>query len=150
MLFRTVKSGLDLRGLSASGSGNYKYPSNFVHSFLRRLITTFFLTVPRVAASVALSALVIVPDVAVKVVLLDPSGTVTEAEGTGNKELLLDTDTMVPPVGAELFRVMVHVVVSSESNVVGLHPSEESATGASRLMLAVCDVPLRVAVKVAV
>jgi len=78
-----------------------------------------------------------VPAVAVKVVEVAPAGTVTEAAGTGNSALLLERETMLPPVGAALLKVMVQVLDALDPKVVGLQPSEESVTGATRLMVAV-------------
>ena len=90
-----------------------------------------------------------VPAVAVRVVLVDPVATVTEA-GTGNRVLLLESDTVAPPVRAGLFKVIAQVVAALLLKLAGVQASELTITGANRLMLAVCDVPLRVAVRVAV
>jgi hypothetical protein len=114
-----------------------------------RLITTVFETPPRVAVSVALRLFAIVPAVAANVVEVDPAATVTKAE-TIRSVLLLDSDTAVPAAGAGLFRVTVQVVASLLLKLVGVQASELSNTGASKLTLAVCDVPFRVAANVAV
>jgi hypothetical protein len=87
--------------------------------------------------------------VAVKAVEVDPAATVTEAAGTGKSVLLLDSATIVPPTGAVLLSVTVQVVFAPEFKLVGVHASELSATGASRLIVAVCDTPFKVAVRVA-
>ncbi len=92
-----------------------------------------------------------VPARAVNVTLADPAGTVTEAAGTGNNVSLLDMDTTVPPVGAVLLNPTVQVVVAPEAKLVGLHASEDNAgADAVKLMEAVLETPLRVAVNVAV
>ena len=57
--------------------------------------------------------------------------------------------TAAPPARAALARVTVHVLAAAEFRLVGLHASEETVTGATRLMVAVCDIPLSVAVTVA-
>lgn len=80
------------------------------------------------------------------------AGTVIEAAGTGSSALLLDSDTTVPPLGATLPSVTVHVVAAPEFKLLGLHASEDRvtcATGATKLTVAVRDSPLRVAVRVA-
>ena len=83
-----------------------------------------------------------------KVVELDEAATVTEAAGTGSSPLLLDSDTTVPPAGAALLSVTVHVVAAPEFKLVGLHASDDITIGATKLMVAVCETPLNVAVSV--
>ena len=85
---------------------------------------------------------------AVKVAEAAAAGTVTEA-ATGSRALLLERETVAPPVGAALVRVTVQVLAAPEARLVGLHASEERVTGASRLIAAVRETPLRVAVRVA-
>jgi hypothetical protein len=101
-----------------------------------RLIVAVFDTLLRVAVRVALWLVPTVPAVAINAVELDAPGTVTETDGTGRSGLLLDNDTTDPPIGAGLVNVTVHVAVFPEFKVVGLHPSEASATEASMLMVA--------------
>ena len=91
----------------------------------------------------------IVPAVALNAVVAEPAGTVTDEPGTGNKVLLLDRETDVPPVGAVWLKVTVHVVAAAEARLVGLQLREESVTGAVKLIVAVCEAPLSVAVSVA-
>lgn len=55
-------------------------------------------------------------------------GTVTDVAVTGNKVLLLANETTVPPVGAALLNLTVHVVAAPEFKVVGLQVSEDSVT----------------------
>jgi hypothetical protein len=95
----------------------------------------------RVALSVAAWLLAIVPAVAVKVAEDDPAWTFTDVLGTGRSELLLDTDTAVPPDGAGPLSATVHVVVPSESRLVGLHVNELRATGGTKLRVAVWGIP---------
>jgi hypothetical protein len=86
----------------------------------------------------------------VKVASADPAGTVTEAVGTGRRALLLDNETTAPPVSAGVLSVTVQVVAAPPLRLVGVQVRELSIIGASRLMLAVCEIPFNVAVKVAV
>jgi hypothetical protein len=93
----------------------------------------------------------IVPALAANVTLVDPAGTVTEAAGTGNNVSLLDMDTAVPPVGATPLNATVQVVAAPELKLVGLHVNEDKVGGGGvRLMEAVFETLLRVAVNVAV
>ena len=83
---------------------------------------------------------VIVPAVAVKPADVAPAGTVTEPAGTGSNALLLDRDTAVPPVGAAPLSVTVQLVPAPEFKLVGLHVSDDNATGGAdptRLIVAV-------------
>ena len=89
------------------------------------------------------------PATALKVALIDPADTVTEA-GTVRAALLALNDTTCPPVGAALVRLTVQVLDVPESNVEGAQASEDKTAGATRLRLAVCDPPFRVAVSRAV
>ena len=86
---------------------------------------------------------------ALKVVVAEPAGIVIVDTGTGSSALLLDRETTVPPAGAALLRVTVQVVPAPEVRLVGLHVSEVSVNGDARLIEAVCETPLRVAVRVA-
>ena len=86
---------------------------------------------------------------ALKVVVDEPAGTVIVDAGTGSSALLLDRETAVPPAGAALLRVTVQVEPAPEVRLVGLHASEVSVTAETRLIVAVCETPLRVAVRVA-
>jgi len=88
-----------------------------------------------------------VPVVAVKVAVVAPAATVTDA-GTVSRALLSDTVTVVAAVGA-FDSVTVHVLLAEEFRLVGVQANDVSVTGATRLMVAVCDTPFRVAVTVA-
>ena len=89
----------------------------------------------------------IVPAVAVKVAVVELAATVTEA-GTVSSALLSDTVTVVAVVGA-LDRVTVQVLLAEEFRLVGEQAKDVSVTGATKLMVAVLDTPLNVAVTVA-
>lgn len=58
------------------------------------------------------------PAVAVKLTVVDPAGTVTEA-GTGSSALSLESKTLAPPAGAALERVTVQTVDCPEKRVEG-------------------------------
>jgi hypothetical protein len=105
-------------------------------------------TPPDEAVIVAVSLAVTEPAEALKDAAVAPAATVTDA-GTVTAALLSETETTVPPVGAALERVTVQVLVALEARVVGLHASEERVMGAVRLMVAVWETPLRVAVTTA-
>ena len=86
--------------------------------------------------------------VALKVAVVDPAATVTEA-GTESEALLLARVIAEPPVGAVWERVTVHVLTALWPRLVGLQARVETRTGASRLMVAVCELLPRDAVTVA-
>ena len=86
---------------------------------------------------------------ALNVVITEPAGTVTVDAGTGSRVLLLDSETTVPPAGAALLRVTVHVVPAPVARIVALHDREDRTTGAVKLMVAACEAPFRVTVSVA-
>jgi hypothetical protein len=85
------------------------------------------------------------PAVALKVVVAEPAGTVILEAGTGSSALLVDRETAVPPAGAVLFRVTVHIALAPEVKLVGLQVSEDRLAGATKVMVTVCDTPFRVA-----
>jgi hypothetical protein len=66
------------------------------------------------------------PAVAMNVAEVAPAGTVTDVPGTGNSVLLLDSNISVPPVGAAMFNVTVHVVVPAEFKLAGVQASWET------------------------
>jgi len=86
--------------------------------------------------------------VAENVAVEDPAGTFTEV-GTVNAGLLAETDTLMPPVEAGAERVRVQVEDAPASSVVALHVNADTSTGGIRLKVAVCKVPFKVAVMVA-
>jgi hypothetical protein len=93
------------------------------------------------------------PAVALKFVEVALAGTITEGAGIGSRLLLLANATSASPFGAAWFRVTVHVVAAPEFRLVGLHPSDDSVngagTGATSMIVAVCDAPFRLAVNIA-
>jgi hypothetical protein len=75
-----------------------------------------------VAVTEAVWVLAITPAVALKVPVVVPAATVTEA-GVVSNVLPLDTETAVPPAGAGLVRVTVQLLVAPEARLEGLQPS---------------------------
>jgi hypothetical protein len=80
----------------------------------------------RPAVSVALTVVVVVPAVAVNVAKVCPAVTNT-LEGTVTVELLLDSATVVPPVGAVPLIVTVQLAVPGPVTVPGVQLSELTA-----------------------
>ena len=72
------------------------------------------------AVTVALWVLEIVAAVAWKVAVVAPAVTVTEV-GTDKRALLSDRLTAVPPLGAAMDNVTVHVDTDPDTTVVGVH-----------------------------
>ncbi|HEY1218641.1 MAG TPA: hypothetical protein VGF03_06855 [Bryobacteraceae bacterium] len=81
------------------------------------------------------------PLVAPNVVVADPAATVAAA-GTVSAAALLDKTTLAPPAGATCVSVMVQVLEEFCPRLAGLQLSEETCTGAVKVMLAVADVLL--------
>jgi hypothetical protein len=79
--------------------------------------------------------------VALKVAVVAAAATVTDA-GTVRTELVLVKVTLAPPVGAGWVRVTVQVLDEFGPRLVGLQASEETSTGATRLMLALAELLL--------
>jgi hypothetical protein len=94
-----------------------------------------------VAVMVALWELPTAAVVALKVAEVAAAATVTDA-GTVRTALVLDRATVAPPVGAAVVSVTVHVLEELGPRLVGLQVSEETNTGATRLMVAVAVVLL--------
>ncbi len=86
--------------------------------------------------------------VALKVAVVDPDVKVTDA-GTASEALLLASVTLDPPAGAVWVSVTVHVLTALCPRLVGPHATPETKTGASKLIVAVCELLPRVAVTVA-
>ena len=86
--------------------------------------------------------------VALNVAVVAPAATVTDA-GTVSKALLLPSVTLDPPVGAVCVKVTVHVLTALCPTLVGLHATPDTSTGATRLIVAVCELVPRVVVTVA-
>jgi hypothetical protein len=85
--------------------------------------------------------------VALKVAVVAPAGTTTH-DGTVSKPLLLASVTLDPPQGALPVSVTMHVLTALCPRLAGLQATPETRTGASRLILAVCELLPRVAVTV--
>jgi hypothetical protein len=85
--------------------------------------------------------LAMVPVVALKPAVVAAAATVTDA-GTVKGVLLLDSVTAAPPAGATLVRVTVQALVALGPKLVGLQASEDTSTGATRLMAALPVPPL--------
>ena len=79
--------------------------------------------------------------VALKVAEVVAAATVTDA-GTVRAEFVFDSATLAPPLGAGWLKVTVQVVEEFGPRLVGLHASEETNTGATRLTVAVAELPL--------
>ena len=90
----------------------------------------------------------IVVVVALNVAVVAAAATVTDA-GTVNVALLFVSVTTAPPVGAACVSVTVQVLEAFCPKLVGLHASEDISTGATRLTVAFAELPLYVAVMVA-
>jgi hypothetical protein len=101
-----------------------------------RLKATLFEPPFNVALTVAGWLVLNVLVVALKVAEVDPAATTTEP-GVVSVALLLDKGTVAPPVGAALLKEMVQVLEALGPKVVGLQASEDTATGDTRLTLAV-------------
>ena len=86
--------------------------------------------------------------VALNVAVVAATATMTDA-GTVRVVLVLVSVTDAPPVGATLVRVTVQVLEAFRPRLVGLHASEDTRTGATRLIVAFAEVLLYVAVTVA-
>ena len=86
--------------------------------------------------------------VALKVAVVAPTVTVTDA-GTVSKVLLLVSVTLDPPAGAVCVSVTVQVLTALCPKLVGLHATPDTRTGAVRVIMAVCELLPRVAVRVA-
>jgi len=86
--------------------------------------------------------------VALKVAVLEPAATVTDA-GTVSDVLLEPSVTVEPPVGAGWERVTLQVLTPLWPRLVGLQATLEMRTWAKRLMVAVGELVPRVAVTVA-
>jgi hypothetical protein len=86
--------------------------------------------------------------VAPKLATVEPAATLTEA-GVVRAGRLSATATLAPPVGAALFKVTVQVLAALDPRLLGVQASEETSAGATRLTLALAELPLYVAVIVA-
>jgi len=79
--------------------------------------------------------------VAVKVLVLAPAATDTEA-GTESNPLSLESITTIPPAGAACDRVTVHVEDALLLNVVGAQLTELTTTWLTNVRFEVAELPL--------
>jgi len=98
---------------------------------------------------VALELLITAVVVALKLAEVAVAVTTTEA-GTVRTELVFAKATLAPPLGAGWVSVIVQVLDAFGPRLEGLHMSEDTKTGATRLTVAVAEVLLKEAVRVAV
>jgi len=82
-----------------------------------------------------------VPRVAVKLAVLDPDATVTEA-GTLSEPVSLDRETLTPPVPAALESVTEHPVLPPEAMLAGEHDTWLTVGGADSSTDVVFELPL--------
>ena len=106
-----------------------------------RLIVALAELLLYVAVTVALWLLAMVLVVALKVAVVAPAATVTEA-GTVSTVLVLVSVTAAPPVGAACVNVTVQVLDAFCPRLVGLHTSDDTVTGATRLIVALAELLL--------
>jgi len=106
-----------------------------------RLIVAFAELLLYVAVTVALPLLAMVVVVALKVPVVAPANTVTEA-GVVSAALLSLSVTEAPPVGAACVNVTVQVLDAFCPKLVGLQASDDTVTGATRLIVALAELLL--------
>ncbi len=123
-------------------------PSDDTNTGANRLIVAFAELLLYVAVTIALWLLLIVVVVALNVAVVAAAATVTEA-GTLKAVLLLLSVTLAPPAGAGCVRVTVQVLDAFCPRLVGLQTSDETETVATRLIVALAELLLYVAVTVA-
>ena len=90
----------------------------------------------------------IVVVVALNVAVVAPAATVT-VPGTVSVALVLASATLAPPAGAACVKVTEHALEAFCPRLVGLHASEDTRADATRLTVAFAELPLYVAVMVA-
>jgi hypothetical protein len=78
--------------------------------------------------------------VALKLATVAPAATLTEV-GVVSTVLLSERVTLAPPVAA-LVKVTVQVLEALDPRLLGVQAREDTATGATRLTLAMAEVPL--------
>ena len=90
------------------------------------------------------------PALAVNVEEVKLAGTVTEAGTVRTEAAVLERETAVPPAGAPLEMMTVHVVLLFAAKILGAHSREDNVIGATSERLEVAELPFSVAVRVAV
>jgi hypothetical protein len=106
-----------------------------------RLMATLPELPPRVAFTVTDWLLETAAVVALKVAEVTPAATVTDA-GTVSAGFVSVRVTAAPPVGAGWVSVTVQALEAFAPRLVGLQASEETSTGATRVMAALAELPL--------
>jgi len=101
------------------------------------------------AVMVAGPSTAMVPAVAVKLAEVAPDGTVTDG-GTVRAPALLDSETGTPPAPAAFDRLRVQVEAPPDDRLAGAQPREVISVGATSETKAVWEVPLKLAVTLAV
>jgi hypothetical protein len=96
---------------------------------------------PRVAVTVADWLLEVVVVVMLKAADVAPGGIATDG-GTVSVGFVLVRVTVAPPVGAGCVRLTVQVLEELGPRLVGLQTSEETRTGAARVMVALAELLL--------
>jgi hypothetical protein len=79
--------------------------------------------------------------VALNVAAVAAAATVTDV-GTVSVPFVFVNVTTAPPVGAACVRVTVQVLEAFGPKLVGLHPSDDTNTGATRLIVALAELLL--------
>jgi hypothetical protein len=79
--------------------------------------------------------------VALKVAVLAPAATLTEV-GVVSTVLLSERATLAPPVGAALVKVTVQLLEALGPRLLGAQPRDDTSTGATRLTVALAELPL--------
>ena len=79
--------------------------------------------------------------VALKFAEVAPAATLTEV-GVVSTVLLSERAMLVPPVGTALVKVTVQVLEALGPRLLGVHAMEDTRTGATRLTLALAELPL--------
>jgi len=78
---------------------------------------------------------------AVKVAVVAPAATVTDP-GTVSAAPVSDKVTTAPPAGAAFVKVTLQVLAAFGPRLVGLHASDDTSTGATRLTAAFAELLL--------
>ena len=81
------------------------------------------------------------PVVALKLAVVAAAATVTDA-GAANEALLLERVTAAPPAGAAWVSVTVQALVALDPKLVGLQASDDTSTGATKVMAVLPVLPL--------
>ena len=80
-------------------------------------------------------------EVTLKFAAVAPAATLTEV-GVVSTVLLSERATLAPPVGAALAKATVQVLEALGPRLLGVQVREDTSTGATRLTLALAEVPL--------